>query len=140
CCGHNRFFFSSRRRHTRFSRDWSSDVCSSDLVAQERYTRSGGILAVRVNEHVGPLPAELPDRRGRFDTIGRTVYFAERATTAFAEVLQDLRAARVTLQADADAIGMSVEEYITEIGRASCRVRWWRPLETPCRSNITTER
>src|SRR5690606_21601347 len=27
CC----FFFSSRRRHTRFSRDWSSDVCSSDL-------------------------------------------------------------------------------------------------------------
>src|SRR5690606_39923024 len=26
------FFFSSRRRHTRFSRDWSSDVCSSDLV------------------------------------------------------------------------------------------------------------
>src|SRR5690606_40348248 len=29
CCP---FFFSSRRRHTRFSRDWSSDVCSSDLV------------------------------------------------------------------------------------------------------------
>src|SRR5690606_40278216 len=26
-------FISSRRRHTRFSRDWSSDVCSSDLVA-----------------------------------------------------------------------------------------------------------
>src|SRR5690606_41179023 len=25
------FFFSSRRRHTSFSRDWSSDVCSSDL-------------------------------------------------------------------------------------------------------------
>src|SRR5215475_11422694 len=31
------FFFSSRRRHTRFSRDWSSDVCSSDL---------GGLSAV----------------------------------------------------------------------------------------------
>src|SRR5215475_12050433 len=28
----NKFFFSSRRRHTSFSRDWSSDVCSSDLV------------------------------------------------------------------------------------------------------------
>src|SRR5690606_40569757 len=26
--------FSSRRRHTRFSRDWSSDVCSSDLQAR----------------------------------------------------------------------------------------------------------
>src|SRR5690606_40653835 len=29
--GVKHFFFSSRRRHTRFSRDWSSDVCSSDL-------------------------------------------------------------------------------------------------------------
>src|SRR2546429_5125016 len=28
------FFFSSRRRHTRCSRDWSSDVCSSDLSPQ----------------------------------------------------------------------------------------------------------
>src|SRR5690606_39708239 len=30
------FFFSSRRRHTRFSRDWSSDVCSSDLTDEFR--------------------------------------------------------------------------------------------------------
>src|SRR5690606_30783841 len=30
------FFFSSRRRHTRFSRDWSSDVCSSDLKVNVR--------------------------------------------------------------------------------------------------------
>src|SRR5690606_39322260 len=28
------FFFSSSRRHTSFSRDWSSDVCSSDLVEE----------------------------------------------------------------------------------------------------------
>src|SRR5437868_14197168 len=27
------FFFSSRRRHTRSKRDWSSDVCSSDLIS-----------------------------------------------------------------------------------------------------------
>src|SRR5207245_3409401 len=35
------FFFSSRRRHTRCYRDWSSDVCSSDLVetATYRWTR-----------------------------------------------------------------------------------------------------
>src|SRR5699024_11377922 len=32
-----RFCFSSRRRHTRSKRDWSSDVCSSDLVSD--YTR-----------------------------------------------------------------------------------------------------
>src|SRR5690606_39594444 len=30
------FFFSSRRRHTRFSRDWSSDVCSSDLLNKSK--------------------------------------------------------------------------------------------------------
>src|SRR5207249_5783058 len=29
------FFFSSRRRHTRSKRDWSSDVCSSDLMKGE---------------------------------------------------------------------------------------------------------
>src|SRR5690606_1467162 len=32
------FFFSSRRRHTRFSRDWSSDVCSSDLAPHPNCT------------------------------------------------------------------------------------------------------
>src|SRR6266487_3752091 len=30
------FFFSSRRRHTRWTGDWSSDVCSSDLPHRER--------------------------------------------------------------------------------------------------------
>src|SRR5207247_7732296 len=30
------FFFSSRRRHTRSTRDWSSDVCSSDLIVLAR--------------------------------------------------------------------------------------------------------
>src|SRR5690606_40554106 len=43
------FFFSSRRRHTRFSRDWSSDVCSSDLqgniiLGQFRAVQDGGHL------------------------------------------------------------------------------------------------
>src|SRR5699024_1185926 len=32
------FLFSSRRRHTRSKRDWSSDVCSSDLESQIGYT------------------------------------------------------------------------------------------------------
>src|SRR3712207_7165884 len=36
------FFFSSRRRHTRYWRDWSSDVCSSDLNA------SPNVLAQRL--------------------------------------------------------------------------------------------
>src|SRR5688572_32116231 len=33
------FFFSSRRRHTRFDCDWSSDVCSSDLLTIVRDRR-----------------------------------------------------------------------------------------------------
>ena len=32
------FFFSSRRRHTRLVRDWSSDVCSSDLTEERPVT------------------------------------------------------------------------------------------------------
>src|SRR2546429_3459209 len=36
CGAGNCFFFSSRRRHTRCSRDWSSDVCSSDLYKLQR--------------------------------------------------------------------------------------------------------
>src|SRR2546429_2966990 len=35
------FFFSSRRRHTRCSRDWSSDVCSSDLDAGGTWRSAG---------------------------------------------------------------------------------------------------
>src|SRR5256884_8032608 len=42
------FFFSSRRRHTRCSRDWSSDVCSSDLyrVVVLLYAALGAVLAL----------------------------------------------------------------------------------------------
>src|SRR5258706_12154558 len=38
------FFFSSRRRHTRLVSDWSSDVCSSDLLA-ESHANLGNALA-----------------------------------------------------------------------------------------------
>src|SRR3712207_8547551 len=40
------FFFSSRRRHTRYWRDWSSDVCFSDLVEVES-TASPGMVALK---------------------------------------------------------------------------------------------
>src|SRR5690606_19953069 len=41
------FFFSSRRRHTRFSRDWSSDVCSSDLQSLQESLNNINVLAVK---------------------------------------------------------------------------------------------
>src|SRR5690554_7431596 len=39
------FFFSSRRRHTRCGRDWSSDVCSSDLETIEQVIEQSGLIA-----------------------------------------------------------------------------------------------
>src|SRR5216683_3439806 len=49
CC----FFFSSRRRHTRSDRDWSSDVCSSDLL-------TGKEVGINVEEIKRPeLSAQL---------------------------------------------------------------------------------
>src|SRR5437870_6008888 len=45
CAG--RFFFSSRRRHTRWPRDWSSDVCSSDLAATETEPKDEARLGSR---------------------------------------------------------------------------------------------
>src|SRR5690625_7219204 len=39
------FFFSSRRRHTRWPRDWSSDVCSSDLPARSAIVVIGSSVA-----------------------------------------------------------------------------------------------
>src|SRR5256886_5000659 len=40
-CDPSFFFFSSRRRHTRFDCDWSSDVCSSDLVFDTPISEAG---------------------------------------------------------------------------------------------------
>src|SRR5690606_40539192 len=40
------FFFSSRRRHTSFSRDWSSDVCSSDLAVVVPVCLIGAFVAM----------------------------------------------------------------------------------------------
>src|SRR5690606_39694751 len=48
------FLFSSRRRHTRFSRDWSSDVCSSDLGIK-RFERA----------QLGQLRGERPESVAR---------------------------------------------------------------------------
>src|SRR5699024_11356967 len=50
-------FFSSRRRHTRSKRDWSSDVCSSDLTDVKRKVK----MAI-IDKHVTPsLSINDPD-------------------------------------------------------------------------------
>src|SRR5690606_39870729 len=66
-------FFSSRRRHTRFSRDWSSDVCSSDLylvvnvmssmlflvAIAVTYAATGSVNLAQLAIRIGELPDGL---------------------------------------------------------------------------------
>src|SRR5207302_6393744 len=60
-------FSSSRRRHTRFSRDWSSDVCSSDLVGTGG---GGGIIEFDPNAERRP---DQPGVQAAEATAGTTV-------------------------------------------------------------------
>src|SRR3989440_7546284 len=57
------FFFSSRRRHTRSDRDWSSDVCSSDLdeLSNQRPVADRPQIADSPGDE--PQGAVLPDRK-----------------------------------------------------------------------------
>src|SRR5215510_1432509 len=50
---HRLFFFSSRRRHTRWPHDWSSDVCSSDLVGLWVWARLDRSMARAAMEAIG---------------------------------------------------------------------------------------
>src|SRR3712207_7932982 len=59
------FFFSSRRRHTRYWRDWSSDVCSSDLTWIE------GTLP-RIPEALGNAEPTVLSRGVRWAAAGVT--------------------------------------------------------------------
>src|SRR5690606_40375514 len=91
-------FFSSRRRHTRFSRDWSSDVCSSDL---ERLVGPGDQEHVAV-EPKGGLVMNERDRRVGGQPKARV-----------AALVADVVA----------AAGGRLRLGAPEIGRASCRGR-----------------
>src|SRR5207245_6383055 len=64
------FFFSSRRRHTRCYRDWSSDVCSSDLSAARLRSALDGVVQVPLRGHGQVGQAAARRQRGR-DQIGR---------------------------------------------------------------------
>src|SRR5207302_5570335 len=64
------FFFSSRRRHTRFSRDWSSDVCSSDLRLAQHVAKHFGVTQSHV---CGCEPARTVTANGSLRRLTRDV-------------------------------------------------------------------
>src|SRR3989440_9498153 len=68
-------FISSRRRHTRSDRDWSSDVCSSDLVdlVRLRVAHHGRerMLVQQVRRHDVDAVEQMPDARSEERRVGK---------------------------------------------------------------------
>src|SRR5437879_8194169 len=101
----NLFFFSSRRRHTRYIGDWSSDVCSSDLVVREYLElQFAGTDVVslptervdKVTRYVGGTPPALSALGGReWGVVKRR---AKKAAEEIARELLRLYAAREATQ------------------------------------------
>src|SRR5690606_40465566 len=103
---------SSRRRHTRFSRDWSSDVCSSDLSADRTSESSVATLT----------PSRVPARRGHQlawagVAVALTALNLRTAVTGFTPLLE-------TIGADL-GYGRSEERRVGKEGR----YRWERAQE-----------
>src|SRR2546422_6738511 len=76
------FFFSSRRRHTRCSRDWSSDVCSSDLCCPLSFLRRRGrgtSRTLRDPSRPRGRPNMPWDRENTDATLGDRRYRADRS-------------------------------------------------------------
>src|SRR5256886_10503839 len=79
------FFFSSRRRHTRFDCDWSSDVCSSDLAGGV-FLWEGVLKFVYTNQGVGrftkigiPAPHVMATFIGGLEIVGGILLIAGRS-------------------------------------------------------------
>src|SRR5690606_40923883 len=91
--------------HTRFSRDWSSDVCSSDLIVLLKALEEAAEIAVEL----GSFPPDLDKLRGDEDEV------LARLREASASEAAKLEACEAELAAVLRALDGN------EIGRASCR-------------------
>src|SRR6266511_5845645 len=102
------FFFSSRRRHTRFSRDWSSDVCSSDLfvaraalnnLARVALARRDAESLRRCLSNSFPLLGGEPELRSlteSFDLLARLCCLEKRPEAAVRAAAAAERAREIT--------------------------------------------
>src|SRR5437867_6610577 len=103
------FFFSSRRRHTRSYGDWSSDVCSSDLLRV--HGEALGVIELRigqrpVDEHGDSVVGE-EHRPRRLPPVARTVNPSP-LTTGRSEERRVGKAGRAGMAADAEKGGGQV--------------------------------
>src|SRR3712207_9288601 len=97
------FFFSSRRRHTRYWRDWSSDVCAQDLVLHLQ----PALLPAQLHELV-LLGAGLPVDDAVVD-VGLAHPAAHRLDRDV-EVGSDLGLAQVTAAGDPDDVTLELRD------------------------------
>src|SRR3712207_8429783 len=94
--------FSSRRRHTRYWRDWSSDVCSSDLF-----------------EGLGPVHARVDNEGGRDDLVtGALAKYCREHRVDVAYVCGSRRLTRAT-----DELAADHRSEERGVGK-ECRSRW----------------
>src|SRR5207249_8925794 len=102
------FFFSSRRRHTRSKRDWSSDVCSSDLYCD---------AAAAIEEVAGVLSHEA-ERRGL--NLSAEWRGAHGQVAVSAEALNDILSNLVVNALEATPRGGSVSVNAVEESGSLC--------------------
>src|SRR6266542_5951449 len=89
------FFFSSRRRHTRCYRDWSSDVCSSDLESAQRAGETAAVLVTDVHRRRGTLALDEEPTLSLEVALERAV----KVQMVLAEVREDERGEARALEA-----------------------------------------
>src|SRR5690606_24329314 len=66
------FFFSSRRRHTSFSRDWSSDVCSSDLPRTWYRPLNCPVFSIAITSRISSTTQTIDPSRFGFAHISQS--------------------------------------------------------------------
>src|SRR5690348_9574232 len=99
------FFFSSRRRHTRWTGDWSSDVCSSDLLVANRGEIS--IRVMRAANELGMRTVAIYSQEDRFSlhrTKADEAYLVGRDKEPVAAYLDIEDILRIAHEAHVDAI------------------------------------
>src|SRR5690606_199945 len=103
------FFFSSRRRHTRFSRDWSSDVCSSDLLRR----KTAGTAVISLSYGALIVPVMNTDRLLGRPLLRRQIMPRLNRLITSISLMAGSLLAPVTLMADVDS---DLKDYVRAAG------------------------